>query len=318
MKNKKFAPILAPNIQPDLSDLNYPLLGSYKLDGCRCLIKNGEILTRSLKPVPNKQLKELLEPLRKYTEQENIILDGEIYSPDLSFQEIISYTMTEDFEDPKTVKKFGKVLTIPDSLKFYCFDYLDEGMLLDIYFDARSIIAKRICQEFTEIAEYVPQLIIDNESDVDNYMKQSLDSGCEGLILRDPKGKYKFGRGTLKEGIIYKIKPFETFDSKIIGVEQSTIVDPKAEKKTNELGYSETSRKKGDRILIEKASAFVVEYNGHKVKPTLKMTDQEKQEVWKNRDKYLGKTIEFKGMMIGSKDRPRHPIFLRMRPDKDK
>lgn len=161
-------------------------------------------------------------------------------------------------------------------------------------------------------------------------------------MLRDPKGKYKFGRGTIKEGLIYKVKPFETFDAKITGVVQSTEVNPNAEKKINELGRSVTSKKKNDRVLIKKASAFWVNYpinceacNGQGTNPmecheckgtglipkplkvTLAMTDKEKEEVWNNKESYIGKWIEYKGMLIGSKDVPRHPVMLRFREDKD-
>jgi len=46
------------------------------------------------------------------------------------------------------------------------------------------------------------------------------------------------------------------------------------------------------------------------------MTDEEKEEVWKNRCQYIGVMIEYKGMLVGSKDLPRHPVFLRFRGDK--
>ena len=68
-----------------------------------------------------------------------------------------------------------------------------------------------------------------------------------------------------------------------------------------------TSKKVGDRILIEKASAFWVKYNGQDLKVTLAMTDPEKEEVWQNRDTYIGRMIEYKGMLVGAKDVPRHP-----------
>jgi hypothetical protein len=47
------------------------------------------------------------------------------------------------------------------------------------------------------------------------------------------------------------------------------------------------------------------------------MTDEEKEKVWKEKDSYIGKTIEYKAMLVGSKDLPRHPVYIRMRPDKD-
>ena len=68
--------------------------------------------------------------------------------------------------------------------------------------------------------------------------------------MKSINGRYKCGRGTLREGLIFKVKPFRTFDAKILGVIQATKVDPEAEKKTNELGRSVTSKKKDDRILI--------------------------------------------------------------------
>jgi hypothetical protein len=46
------------------------------------------------------------------------------------------------------------------------------------------------------------------------------------------------------------------------------------------------------------------------------MTDEEKMDVWKNQSKYLGRMIEYKGMLVGAKDLPRHPVYIRMRDDK--
>jgi DNA ligase-1 len=143
-----------------------------------------------------------------------------------------------------------------------------------------------------------------------------LSQGYEGLILRDPKSLYKCGRGTIKEGIIFKVKPFITFDAKITGVEQSTEVNEDAEKTINELNRSVTSKRKNDRHLIEKASAFWVDYEGKPLKVVLAMTDPEKVAVWANRASLIGKTIEYKGMLVGSKDVPRHPVMIRYREDK--
>lgn len=315
MKEKTFAPILAPNKQPNLEELKYPLLASYKLDGIRCIFKDGQILSRSLKPIQNKQLREKLQPIREYSEENNLILDGEIYSPNLTFQEITRYVMTQDFEDKKSIKKFGEVLKIPVHLKFYCFDsiYNEE---FNKEFGLRNGLIIAMQKMFLNIMEYVTQEQINDKESANSYFKKAMDAGYEGLILRDPNGRYKFGRGTHKEGLIYKIKPFRTFDSQIIDVIQATEVDKNAEKTVNELGYSVTSKKKYDRVLIEKASAFLVKYEGKDLKVVIAMTDEEKEEIWQNREKYIGKWIEYKGMLIGAKEVPRHPVMLRFRKDK--
>ena len=315
---KKFKPMLAPNQEPNLEEIQYPILASYKLDGIRCIFYKGEILSRSLKQIQNKQLREKFEPIRKYSEENNLILDGEIYSPDLTFQEITGFVMTQDFEDARSIKKHGEVLKIPEDLKYYCFDQI-QNEDFDQKFIVRNLPCDtlgEICYEHKNLIEYVSQLTVNSKADVGEYFEEALENGYEGLILKSFNGKYKCGRGTLKEGLIYKVKPFRTFDAVVTGVVQATKVDPNAEKKTNELGRSVTSKKKDDRILIEKASAFNVNYEGKELKVVLSMTDEEKEEVWKNRDQYIGKWIEYKGMLVGSKDVPRHPVMIRFRKDK--
>jgi DNA ligase 1 len=301
---KQFKPLLAPNEKVDLSTLSYPLLASTKLDGIRCIFYKGQILSRSLKQIQNKQLREKFEPIRKYSEDTQCILDGEIYSPKLNFQEITHFVMTQDLGEEK----------LPDHLRYYCFDVIaNEDWTIP--FHARYPTCFSLSSQFSDIIG-VGQMPVDNAQEVAEHFERVLKDGFEGLILRNPQSHYKFGRGTVKEGIIFKVKPFLTFDAKITSVVQSTEVNEDAEKKVNELGRSVTSKKKNDRHLIEKASAFLVEYEGKPLKVTLKMTDEEKIVTWISRANLIGKTIEYKGMLVGAKDVPRHPVFIRFREDK--
>ena len=308
MKEKSFKPMLAPNEKVDLSTLNYSLLASTKLDGIRCIFKDGEILSRSLKQIQCKQLRERLEPIRKFSEENNIIFDGEIYSSELSFQEITHFVMTQDLGDEE----------LPASVKFYCFDSIEENKI-DTPFKQRADFATLCMMRFPDIAFPVEQVEVDNAEEVNEFFEQVLKENYEGLILRDPKGAYKYGRGTLKEGLIFKVKPFLESDAQVTGVVQATRVDEMAEKTINELGRSVTSKKKDDRILIEKASAVTVDYKGQSLKVTLALTDEEKIEVWKNKESYIGKWIEYKYLAVGMKEGglPRHPTSLRWRIDKD-
>lgn len=300
-----FKPLLAPNEKIDLNKIKYPLLASTKLDGIRCIFYKGKILSRSLKQIQNKQLRERFEVIRKYSEDTQCILDGEIYSPKLTFQEITHFVMTQDLEDEQ----------LPEHLKFYCFDSINKDNFNEEFQWRGQRIPSLSCQ-WADLLEIVFEKLVASAQEVEKYFEEVLKNGYEGLILRDPKGRYKCGRGTVKEGIIYKVKPFVTFDAKIIGVVQSTQVNEDAEKKTNELGRSVTSKKKDDRHLIEKASAFLVEYDGKPLKVVLAMTDEEKVAVWTDKEEYIGKTIEYKGMIVGSKDVPRHPVMIRFREDK--
>jgi DNA ligase-1 len=323
----KFKPMLAPNDQPNLEEINYPILASYKLDGIRCIFKDGELLTRSLKQLQNKQLREKFQPLADFAKEHNLTLDGEIYSPELSFQEISSCVMTQDHNDPKAIKSWDKVCEelevaktreeAVNSIQFYCFDcVVDEEF--DVAFSHRTLTAMKLLEQFGKLVHIVEQKEVESKDDVDKYFQSALSKGFEGLILKSADGKYKCGRGTLREGLIFKVKPFITFDTTILGVKQGTKVDPNAEKKTNELGRSVTSKKKGDRILVDMISDFFVDYEGHELKVSCSsMTHEDREKYWKIRDELIGKTIEYKGMLIGAKDVPRHPVFVRFREDKD-
>jgi DNA ligase-1 len=300
-----FKPMLCPNEVIDITTLKYPLLASYKLDGIRCIFKDGKMYSRALKDFPNVQLWNRFGQLARLAKEKNIILDGELLAKSLTFNELSGITRQLDKE-------------LPDDLFFYCFDCIINNFFNEPFAD-RFINAQKLITQIEErYAMSLSQNCIAESNDIQKLYEEALAWGCDGLILRDPKGRYKFGRGTIKEGLIYKMKPFQTFDAKIIGIIQSTEVREGAEKKINELGRSVTSKKKNDRVLIEKASAFVVIYKGKELKVTIAMTDEEKEEVWKNKKKYIGRMIEYKGMLVGAKENglPRHPTFIRMRDDK--
>lgn len=324
----KFKPILAPNDQPILDDIKYPILASVKLDGIRCIFYKGEMLTRSLKPIVNKQLREKFEAIAEYTKKYSIILDGEIYSHELTFQEITRYVMTQDFKDAKSIKKHGKVLSIPEHLKFNCFDCLKiegqgEGkeaiITINTPFISRLQWACGVKDVFPQLMTVLKQDYIADEKEVTAYFEKVLADGYEGLILRDGEGKYKCGRCTIKEGNLYKVKPFRTFDAQIIEVSQGTEVNPDVPTTTNELGRTVTSKKKADRMLVDRVRDFVVQYDdGNTVKvSTSSLTHAERAKYWKIKDELIGQWIEYKGMLVGAKDVPRHPVFIRFREPKE-
>lgn len=320
----KFKPLLAVDATDVLTKLEYPKYASMKLDGIRAIFHpEFGLVSRSLKDIQNKQLGEKFWHIIQKSGNTQIIFDGEFYHHDLTFQEITALVMTQDFHDPKTIKKLEKdnssLLKYYDNgifdnpLEFHCFEMLNLPVKDDTFIERNRFLQT---SEFTNKINKVKQTVVDSVEEINELFSKALEQGYEGLILRDPKSPYKFGRSTLNEENCLKVKPFETFDARVIGVEQSTVVNPDAEKTTNELGRSVTSKKKDDRILIEKASAFWVEYDEHKLKVSLAMPDVEKEEVWKNKESYIGRMIEYKGMQIGAKDVPRHPTFIRYREDK--
>lgn len=324
---KKFSPFLLPNDEIDLTLLEYPYLCSAKLDGCRLLVKQGTIVTRSLKSLPNKQLNEKFDPLRKFSEENNFILDGEIFISNVPFQFIVSCFMTEDYDDMKAIKKWTKLCQehdyfisrkeMLDKLKFYMFD----GIKVPHYdepFGMRYINnVNKWSKEFPNLIEEVKHNVVNTVKDVEKQFEEALSEGYEGLVLRNPASPYKFGRATVKENSAYKIKPWVTTESKIIDIVQATVVNEDVEKTITELGRSRTSKKQNDRHTIDKANAFVVNFEGKELSVPIAMPDEMKKYIWNHQDEYIGKFVEYKFLKIGMKDLPRIPKMIRMRFDKN-
>lgn len=258
------------------------------------------MLSRSFKPIPNVQLHKKFEALKSFTKEQGIVLDGEIYGHGMTFQEITHFVMTQDTKNEK----------IPDNLTFHCFDWIVNPNIRAV---DRYIQSVEMSARFNLPLEIVVQQTVSNPSDVANLFENVLAQGYEGLILKNPNSAYKMGRATFKEGLGYKCKPYQTFDAVVVDIDQGTKVRDGSDRLADAFGYSKTSMKKADRVPVDKAGAFVIVYNGHEMRVSLAMTDEEKTELWMNKDKYIGRKIEYKGMMVGAKDVPRHPVFIRYR-----
>lgn len=328
MKEKSFAPQLCPNDEIDINQLTYSLLISIKLDGCRLLAKDGQLLTRSLKPLQNQQLRDKFYPLARFSENNNVMLDGEIFAPNIPFQFIVSCFMTQDYNNKLAIKKWDELCKehnffmsreeVFNQLKFYMFDCLPNEQVLYV-FKRRIEFTKQISMQFPELIEFVEHKVVNNPQEVEAFFNEALEKGMEGAILRNPESPYKWGRCTVRENNSFKLKPWATTDSKIIGIVQATEVNEDAEKTTTELGRSRTSKKAEDRHLIEKANAFLVDYEGKELSVPIAMTDEQKTYIWFHQNEYIGKYLEYKFMKIGMKENglPRIPRMVRMRFDKE-
>jgi len=142
---KNFKPLLAPNKTIDIKTLKYPLLASYKLDGVRCLFKDGQMYSRALKSFPNLQLRKRFEHLTKLSKEQNIILDGELLAKSLTFNELSGITRQLDKE-------------LPEDLFFYCFDLI-KNEEFDIPFKIR---VENTTKFITQIEERYVSLLSQN------------------------------------------------------------------------------------------------------------------------------------------------------------
>lgn len=297
MSRTTFSPMLAVQYEP--ASLTFPKWASVKLDGIRCVIKDGELLARSLKPIRNAHLRSHFADLIDLSKRGGVILDGEIYCHGPEFGQIASIVNSED-------------KPVPEQIKFCAFDLLYPD-LMAVEFSDRWRIMKTLVRSCRN-AVVVDQKPVENMQEVQDLFGEVLKDGYEGLILRDPSSPYKFGRSTVKEGWMLKVKPFETFDTIILDVIER--FENTNESDINELGYKFKHQNKDAKAATGIASAFLTELNGIQGKVVLTGEEAFRREIWLNKEAYIGRTFEWKGMLVGAKDFPRHPNFIRMRDDK--
>lgn len=178
-------PMLA--CEADLSKLKFPVLASPKLDGVRALIRDGVVLSRSLKPIPNRHVQIM------YGRPELEGLDGELILGDP--------TNPETYR--RTVSSVMSIAGVPN-VDFHVFDRWN-----------RDYPYNEVTLSYG-LTIPVCSTLIHNMEELEDYEVDLLDKGYEGVMLRDPQSPYKFGRSTAKEGYLLKLKRFADSEAEII------------------------------------------------------------------------------------------------------
>jgi len=293
---KSFKPMLAYGLfEDDLPNLKYPLILQQKIDGIRCCIVDGKALSRKLKPIPNRFIREKLEQYQTYP----VLIDGELIIEGKTFNEVQSAVMSEE-GTPNFIYKIFDYL-----LKWDSTSYLKRSETLHMAFPlnyARILNSIEInsLQQLLEWESYILK---------DRY---------EGIILRSPGAPYKFGRSTLREAGLMKFKRFT--DSEAIILSSAAFLSNCNPLESDNLGYAKHSSAQINLIPENKLGSFTVrdcnpESPFYNVEFNLGtgFTDEERKELWKTNQ--IGKIIKYKYQLHGSKDKPRIPVFLGFRED---
>jgi DNA ligase-1 len=283
-------PMLMYQKNPDLDKLPYPIYVLPKLDGIRCLIKDGQAMSRSLKPIPNKWIQMHLKDLPDG-------LDGEL---------IVGSPTAEDVY--RTTNSFVMSNDKEGLFKYYVFD--DWSSRLKYTQRQRALLAT--INELKEpILHYVPLRMAHNTSNLLWYEQQYVSEGYEGLILRNPDGLYKFGRTTLKENNGFKLKRFE--DSEAIVVRILPEYENTNEAKRNDAGKLERSTSADGLVAKESMGAIVVYDPKLKVEFNIGTGFSAKDRLWwwEHGQEVIdqGRLIKYKYFPVGVKEKPRHPVF---------
>ena len=292
-------PMLLERQNPDILTLKYPIFGSYKLDGIRCITTDKGPLSRTLKPIPNKFICSELGGMMLGG------LDGELIVGD-PYSDTVFNTTTSGVR---------RIEGQPD-FTYYVFDFWDKP---GVKYSARIAELEFFAHRLHPRIKYLPSRLLDDASDVRAFEQESLNLGYEGIILRSPNGLYKYGRTTMNEGNAYKLKRFMDSEAYIIGCIPKYHNDN--EVFTNELGRSARSKKAEGLVQLDTMGALVLRdpSNNREFQCGSGFSDADREWWFKNWASEVAKKtmVTYKSFPVGVVDKPRHPIFkgIRMKGD---
>ena len=282
-----FKPMLAATVE-DLYQLSYPLYASPKIDGIRCLVMQGVAYSRTLKRIPNKFVQEVLSNIKL-----DYPLDGELIVVGGDFNATQSAIMSEEGEP---------------NFRYVVFDVATD----EVFFQRLPKIADMGAATDNRV-KLLPHKIVNSVTEALEYYDFAMKAGFEGMMLRAFDGPYKYGRSTLKESYLLKYKEFRDAEATIIGF------SPKLQNKNvaeeDELGYTKRSSKKAGLVELDTLGSLEVSDGEKKFSVGSGFDDEQRKEIWMNKDKYMGRVITYTYQELSHKGNPRFPVFKGFRQD---
>jgi len=297
-----FKPMLAGK-HTNPKNVAFPVIMSPKLDGIRIVVHPdlGPV-TRSLKPVPNNHIREMLNRPEFHN------LDGEIVVGAVSENDTFTNTTSGVMSSHGTPE-----------FTFVVFDWFGEPGKPYTY---RMDKAKaQIAASGSPFVTFVDSPIAVDMGDMLNYEMDCLDAGYEGIMYRNPLGPYKFGRSTEREGTLVKVKQFSDAEARVVGVEW--LKHNMNTATTNALGRTERSTSKAglyedDSLLGALIVEGIGDYDGVQFKIGTGFTEAQRRSMaFDGEAALVGRVVNYRFQAEGAKDAPRFPVFHGFRSELD-
>lgn len=293
LTNSRFRPLLAATLD-EPHQLIWPKLVSPKLDGIRCLIYEGQAVSRNLKPIRNQFIQETLRGLPDGLDGELIVgkpNEGNVLNRTTSG--VMSATGTPDF-------------------KYHVFDNFNYTG----GFHARYLKLEEALKNPHEHIVLVPHLYAFSEAEFLDYEGMFLRDGFEGIMARSTTGKYKMGRATHQEQILHKFKRFS--DSEIFITNILEGVTNENENTRDALGESVRSSHKSG--LVPNGRVGTIVGNDTKTNQAIeispgRMNHDMRRFYWENPSKIVGRIATYRYFGYGQLHAPRFPTFQAFREE---
>ncbi len=192
----------------------------YKLDGERVQlhIKGDDVVlfSRSLENISS-YYPDIIEKIPKHINADDIILEAEAVAINENTGEFLPF---QELMHRRRKYKIEKAVTeYPITVNFFDVLYCNGKSCLESdYKDRRDLLEK--CIKEDSFAKCVPMSILDNEDGIEEFMENSINSGCEGLMLKMLDKPYQAGsRGShwLKLKREYRNELGDSLDLVVVG-----------------------------------------------------------------------------------------------------
>jgi DNA ligase-1 len=264
------SPMLAHDYNKRGKDALFPCFVQRKYDGVRCIGMPGKgIFSRLKKPFPH--LEHILEELSMLPP--NMILDGELYTNELTFQEIVGMVKRE------TLKKGDEAKQV--QIKFHVYDTVNEWT-----YEQRHLMLQRLFKKhpFKHLV-LVQTDVCKSEDQMKEMHANYVAEGYEGIMLRNTQGLYKNARS------IDLLKYKEFFDAEYTitgftegqGVEEGCVIW---------------------QCVTEDGNPFTCRPRG---------TREHRQQLFEQGDKHIGKLLTVRYQEKTDTNMPRFPVGISIR-----
>jgi len=194
-------PMLADRVKSEkeaIKKLGDKFAAEYKLDGERVQVhlKGDEVIlfSRSLENITS-YYPDIVENIPKSIKTKEAILEAEAVAISydsgefLPFQELMHRRRKYGIE--KAVMKY------PITVNFFDVLYFDGKSCLNLVYAERRRILEEIIQE-DDFSKRVPMTVVQHQNEIEDFLENSINSGCEGLMLKILDAPYQAGaRGSL-------------------------------------------------------------------------------------------------------------------------
>jgi DNA ligase-1 len=189
-------PMLADRIRSEVDTVKKfqgDFAAEYKLDGERAQIHKKKdtivIFSRSLENITS-YYPDIVEKISKIIISDNVILEAEIVAMNsssgdfLPFQELMH--RRRKYEIDEAVTKY------PITVNFFDVLFSDGKNCMEMEYSERRKLLERIIKE-DYFGRLIPMSIINSEEQVLEVLENSINSGCEGLMLKQLNSIYRAG-----------------------------------------------------------------------------------------------------------------------------